>query len=109
MFRKATIGVLLFASIAGCAARGQVLDQYQDAALGTARSRAVFELGCQQVKASVLSRKVIEPIALRGIERYQYTVGVSGCGKKVVYWTMCVDQSNCNALSDTSRITTEGQ
>ena len=106
----AKISVLLvLAGLSGCATQVPLLDQYQDAALGTARSRAAFELSCQQVDASVLSRKIIEPIALRGIQRYQYTVGVSGCGKKVVYWTMCVDQSNCNALADTSRITTEGQ
>jgi hypothetical protein len=109
MSRKSTILALLSGWLAGCATRGQVLDQYQDAALGTARSRAVSELSCKQVEASVLSRKVIEPIAQSGIERYQYTVGVSGCGKKVVYWTMCVDQSNCNALADTSRIAPEGR
>jgi hypothetical protein len=109
MSRKAKIRVLLVVGLSGCATQVQLLDQYQGAALGTARSRAGFELSCPQVEATVLSRKIIEPIALRGIQRYQYTVGVSGCGKKVVYWTMCVDQSNCNALADTGRIVTEGQ
>ncbi len=109
MSRMTIILALPIVSLLGCATQAQVLDQYQNAALGTARSRGSFELGCPQVQTSVLSRRVIEPIALRGIQRYQYTVGVSGCGKKAVYWTMCVDQSNCNALADTGRIATEGE
>lgn len=34
----------------------------------------------------------------------EYTVGVSGCGKRAVYLTICRDAENCNALGDSARI-----
>jgi len=35
-----------------------------------------------------------------GLERAEYTVGVSGCGKCAVYLVVCPDGSCCFAVSD---------
>jgi hypothetical protein len=32
------------------------------------------------------------------------TIGVRGCGRQVVYLTVCLDEENCNAISDTGRV-----
>jgi hypothetical protein len=69
------------------------------------------ELDCEQAQAQVLSEKVITPpvgpFDGGGIDRAEYTIGVRGCGKHVVYLTICRDQANCNALSDSGRIDTD--
>ncbi|MDO9214475.1 MAG: hypothetical protein Q8Q54_15375 [Methylococcales bacterium] len=39
-----------------------------------------------------------------GYEWGEYTVGVKGCGKSVVYETMCRDSDNCNAFAGNGRI-----
>ena len=39
-----------------------------------------------------------------GYEWTEYTIGVRGCGKQVVYETMCRDPDNCNAFAQTGRV-----
>lgn len=105
MSRVRVVLVLMgLATAGGCVSNAQFLDEYQAAALSTARIRGQFELSCNQVDTTVLSRKIIQPVMFGGIERAEYTVGVRGCGRQTVYWTMCLDQQNCNALADTGRI-----
>jgi hypothetical protein len=88
----------------GCATTQDYLDANQSAALQTAESRARFELGCPDIDASVLSRKIIDPAGPWGMWRAEYTIGVRGCGRQVVYVTVCLDHENCNAISDTGRV-----
>lgn len=103
---------LLFASglalLCGCQSNADFLTTNQQAALSAAESRGRFELNCEQVTTAVLSEKVITPpmgpFGGGGIDRAEYTIGVRGCGKQVVYITICRDQENCNALSDSGRI-----
>ena len=101
---KKVLSVFAFAIISGCATQQQVLDQTQPAALGAAQNRAQFELNCPNVTTSILSRKMIEPVVPRGIERVEYTIGVEGCGKRSVYMAVCPDSSNCNAFAQTGRV-----
>jgi hypothetical protein len=98
------LSVLAFVSASGCATQQEFLDQSQPAALVAAQNRAQFELNCPTVTTSILSRKTIEPVLPRGIERAEYTVGVEGCGKRSVYMAVCPDSSNCNAFSQTGRV-----
>jgi hypothetical protein len=98
------LGVCTLMGVSGCATQQQMLDQSQSAALGAAQSRAQFELNCPNVTTSILSRKMIEPVVPRGIERTEYTVGVEGCGKRSVYMAVCPDSSNCNAFAQTGRV-----
>jgi hypothetical protein len=94
--------VLIFASVVGlwgCVSQAQFLNQYEGAALATAQRRGAFELNCPDVNSAVF--------LARGVQRAQDTIGVRGCGRQAVYWTMCADADNCNALADTGRIQEE--
>jgi hypothetical protein len=101
---QSLLWLLLLVAASGCATQQQFLDQIQPTALGAAQSRAQFELNCPSVTTSILSRKIIQPVWARGIERAEYTIGVDGCGKRSVYMAVCPDSSNCNAFAQTGRV-----
>ena len=101
--------------LTGCATEAEFLAQIQPAAMNTALSRGKFELNCSDATASVLSKKMTYingvGVGMRGNSGYEwgeYTIGVRGCGKSIVYETMCRDSDNCNALAQTGRVL-EGQ
>jgi hypothetical protein len=98
-FRGAGIAVLVVLLASACVSP---LVQNAPAAMQAATSRARFELNCPEVQATVLSQKVIEGWRFEGSE---YTIGVRGCGRQAVYVTYCGEMQNCNALSQTGRMT----
>jgi hypothetical protein len=76
-------GVVALATLAGCASGPPFIDQAQPEAMAIAQHRAAFEFNCPNVTPQVLSRQTLQPISFRfGIERAEYTVGVTGCGKR---------------------------
>jgi hypothetical protein len=86
--------------LAGCQTDAQILAKEQDMARDTALRRGQFELNCPQANATVLSSVMLQPIAWRGTERAEYTVGVSGCGREKTYVVICpLDTSACFAAS----------
>jgi hypothetical protein len=88
--------------LAGCASGPPFIDQAQPEAVALAQRRAAFELNCPGVTSQVLSRETLQPISFRfGIERAEYTTGVSGCGKRATYVVICPDQpgSTCFAAA----------
>jgi hypothetical protein len=93
----------------GCASQQQFLSQIEPTALSAVQSRAQFELNCPSVNTSILSSKIIQPIApfAGGIQRAEYTVGVEGCGRRSVYMAVCPDSNNCNAFAQTGRVLEE--
>ena len=91
----AMMGIMALAALA-LSACVDILVQNQPSALRTAESRAKFELNCPDVQSSVLSQKTVEGIRFEGTE---YTIGVRGCGKQIIYVTYCRDPSDCNALA----------
>lgn len=97
--------VLATAFLGGCQTTDAYLNSNQQAALQAANSRGRFELNCQEVQTEVLSRKIIDPAPMMGgMWRAEYTIGVRGCGRQVVYITVCLDNENCNAISDTGSV-----
>ena len=80
---------------AGCAWQGQFLNSKQDMAVQRAMSRGQFEMNCQQVTPTIISREVVQPALqgpwVNGIQRAEYTVGVAGCGKRITYVVICPD------------------
>ncbi len=87
-------------SIGGCQSTADVLKATQGAAVDTALKRARFEMSCPTATGSVLSRQAIDP-AIRmtrftdgGPERYEYTVGVEGCGKRETAVVICTEGSS---------------
>jgi hypothetical protein len=95
--------MLAVALLDGCVTDQQFLAQNQSAAVGATVSRAKFELNCPDVTATVLSSKVTQFAYANN--RTEYTIGARGCGRQSVYVTYCLTPDNCNALSDTARIT----
>ena len=93
--------------LSACVTESQFLAQNAPSALNTALARGRFELNCPQANGTVLSQKVtyingmgIGMAGGGGYEWTEYTIGVSGCGKRAVYETMCRDQDNCNAFGN---------
>lgn len=100
-------------ALAGCVTDTEFLAQNSSAALSAAEARGGFELGCDGVQSRVLSQKVVQGAqggyGWRGAGAWagpwtEYTVGVSGCGKRAVYMVVCRDESACNAFSQTARV-----
>ena len=96
LFALAASTVLLSA----CQTDAQVLASEQALATQTALRRGQFELGCPEATASMLSSAMLQPVAWRGTERAEYTIGVAGCGKQKTYIVVCpLDSSACYAVS----------
>ncbi len=89
--RFAIIAIALAA--AGCQSNSQVLAGSQQEAIGVATKRAQFEFNCPQATGTVLSSEMVQPAIngplLRGPERAEYTIGVSGCNQRQTYIVIC--------------------
>ena len=86
--------------LAGCQTDAQILASEQALASQTALRRGQFELSCPQATATVLSTAMLQPVAWRGTERAEYTIGVAGCGQQKTYIVVCpLDSNACYAVS----------
>ncbi len=89
--------VVLLAALplAGCVSQTEFLNNKQGMAMQTAASRAQFELNCQAVTPTIISREVVQPALqgpwVNGIQRAEYTIGVAGCDKRKIVVVMCPD------------------
>jgi hypothetical protein len=79
--------------VAGCQSDQQVLAGSQSQAIDVAVKRGQFELNCPAATGSVLSSQLAQPVVegplLRGPERAEYTIGVSGCNQRQTYVVLC--------------------
>ncbi len=86
--------------LAGCQTSQQILQSEQATATQVAVSRGQFEMGCPQATGVVLSSNMLQPVAWRGMERAEYTIGVEGCGQRRTYVVICaLDSPSCFAAS----------
>ena len=92
------VGVVVLLTGAGCVTSQQLLDQSQPMAMQTALERGKFELNCPTATGVVISREVVQPQlqgtgpfmgGVQGIQRAEYTIGVSGCGKRTTFVVLC--------------------
>ena len=83
---------------AGCASGPPFIDQMQPEAVNTAARRGQFEMNCPAATGKMISRETIQPVAMNprfgGVERAEYTVGVSGCAKRAAYVVVCPDNGS---------------
>ena len=90
-----TVPALAGLVVAGCVTPAQFLDSKQGMAVHTAVVRGQFEMSCPTATGEVLSREVVQPPIqgpwVGGVQRAEYTVGVSGCDKKMVLTVICPD------------------
>jgi outer membrane murein-binding lipoprotein Lpp len=96
-FMLSAVGALV---LAGCQTT-PLLDSAQPAALNAAVSRAKFDFNCPTATGQVLSREnVQEPmgtIRFSPTPRVDYTIGVSGCGKRGTFVVVCAEGGGCVA------------
>ena len=96
--------VLLLAALAGCESDAELLDSKQDMAIKTALARGQFEMNCAQATPAVLSREAVEPSVTgvygsQWVPMAEYTIGVSGCGKRMTYFVTCPQGGDsCSAV-----------
>ena len=92
------VGVVIALVGAGCVTQQQFLDQSQPMAIQTAVERGKFEMNCPTATGIVISREVVQPAlqatgpfmgGVQGIQRAEYTVGVSGCGDRKTFVVLC--------------------
>jgi hypothetical protein len=99
-----TLSLAGAALLAGCASGPPFIDQAQPEAMAIAQRRAAFEFNCPGATAQVLSRETLQPISFRfGIERAEYTIGVSGCGQRATYVVICPDQQGSTCFAAAGR------
>lgn len=90
--------------LAGCASGPHFIDKMQPTALDMAQRRGAFELDCKAATASLLSSETVQPVSIRlGYERAEYTVGVSGCGKRATYVVICPDNGSGSCFAGGAR------
>ena len=89
----ALVGVF---ATAGCQTQQQMLESQQGMAVQTALNRARFGMNCSSATGQVLSTNVSQPSVqgplggtAYGVQRLEYTVGVTGCGKRRTYIVVC--------------------
>ena len=90
----------LLAGLAGCQSTQQMMQSRQPAALDEAINRGRFEMNCPSATGSVLSETTLEPalqcFRCNGVQRAEYTIGVTGCGQRATYMVICpLDSSGC--------------
>jgi hypothetical protein len=91
--------------LSACASGPPFIDQMQPTAIDMAVRRGAFELNCPAATGELISSETIQPISFRwGYERAEYTVGVSGCGKRSSYVVICPDNGGQSCFAGASRM-----
>jgi hypothetical protein len=86
--------VFVFATV-GCQTQQQMVQGQQGMAVQTALTRARFDMNCSSATGQVLSTNVSQPEiqgtfrSAYGVQRFEYTVGVTGCGQRRTYIVVC--------------------
>jgi hypothetical protein len=80
-------------------------------AVQTATSRGQFELNCPDASGTILSKEVVQPALqgplVAGLQRAEFTVGVTGCGKRTTFVVVCPDEGDGCFAAGPGRFTRE--
>jgi hypothetical protein len=91
--RLALVALAASAAVAGCMSQTQLLNNKQSLAMQAALTRGKFDLNCPQATAEILSKEVTQPAVqgpwFGGVQRAEYTIGVSGCGQRTTFLVLC--------------------
>ena len=86
MFRTCIFAVLVAALlVTGCAAQSRLLEQKKPTAIEQTMTQARVDLNCPQVTARIISEEMV----LDPAPSARYGIGVTGCGKSVLYTVTC--------------------
>ncbi len=104
---RSLASLLALAALAGCASGPPFIDQMQPEAVSMAVRRGQFELGCPTATGSILSQEMLQPAVqtfrYSGPQRAEYTIGVSGCGKRAKYIVICPDNGSMSCFAGGAR------
>src|SRR5215472_2274965 len=96
LMKKKCISLVVLAVLAaGCQTQEQMVQGQQGMAVQTAVNRARFDMNCSSATGQVLSTNVSQPAiqgtfrSAYGVQRFEYTVGVTGCGQRRTYIVVC--------------------
>ena len=82
-------------------------------AIQTAVSRGEFEMNCQDVSPVLISEEVVQPALqgpfVNGIQRAEYTIGVSGCGQRTTFIVVCPEGGEGCFVAEPGRFHEWGQ
>jgi hypothetical protein len=88
------IPFVALAAIAGCNTTPLTTTK-QPMAMDFALKRARFDMNCPTATGTVLSSEVIQApdigIRFQGVQRAQFTIGVTGCGQRQTLVVICAD------------------
>jgi hypothetical protein len=88
------LGCALALVVAGCASGPPFVDRMQPQAMDKAVRRAQFTMGCDGATGEVINRQELEPLFFGGPIRAHYTIGVTGCGKRMTVVVLCSDNND---------------
>jgi hypothetical protein len=75
------------------------LDALQPNAISAAKDRARMDLGCEaDIASQVISRAASEP-GLYALDRDEYKIAATGCGKQILLTVACTRDRLCSALA----------
>ena len=98
MVRCLLAGLFMCIVASACVSQNQMLDEDQAMAMQTAVNRARFDMNCPSATGQIISREVVQPSLqgpfVSGIERAEFTVGVSGCDRRKSYIVVCPQGGN---------------
>ena len=101
---RVSLAVSVAILISGCASGPPFIDAMQPTAIDMAVRRGAFEINCPAAKGDLLSSETLQPLSIRwGYERAEYTVGVSGCGKRNTYVVICPENGSKSCFAGGSR------
>ncbi len=87
------LALLVVLAGAGCATQADFLNSKQPIAMQMAVGRGQFEMNCPAATGTLISREVVQPALqgpwVGGIQRAEFTIGVSGCEKRHIYVVIC--------------------
>jgi hypothetical protein len=103
------VGVAIISAMVCSVAADLPAEALQPNALRAAQQRGATELGCPPATANVMSKETIEEPRMTGWyeppHRAEYTIGVSGCGKRTTYSVACDDREKAEKICVAARVT----
>ena|SRR5215813_3074650 len=97
------VALIAVLAAAACQTQQQMVQNQQGMAVQTALNRARFDMNCSSATGQVLSTNVSQPMvqgtfrSAYGVQRFEYTVGVTGCGQRRTYIVVCPEGGGCFA------------
>jgi len=100
--RLSPLGLVAALFILACQTNLQFLTTRRTRAVDTALTEAYFEMDCPGEKGLLcpeVVRSALQGSAVAGIERAEFTIGVTGCGQRRTYMVACPEgDESCFAL-----------